>query len=142
MTTLPPTLRLSTVEADGGVRVEITGDLDYDNADFLLEEVTARLAARRDLASLRLSFAHVGVIDSMGLSTLLMIARRATSAGVRLHLENRPARLDRLLVVTGTLEHLTAPPPAGTATPHPASAPPATEGEPRATRPTGPNNST
>ncbi len=143
MTTLPPTLRLATVEAEDGVRIEITGDLDYDSAGLLLEEATTRLGARSDLNSLLLSFARVGVIDSTGLSALLMIHRRATAAGVRLHLDDRPPKLDRLLTITGTLEHFTAPPPAGAATPHQVPASPlATEAESRSARPTGPHSST
>ncbi|MFF2808321.1 STAS domain-containing protein [Streptomyces sp. NPDC058000] len=48
--------------------------------------------------------------DSMGLSALLMVHRRTSTLGVRLHLEERPPALDRPLTVTGTPEHLTAPP--------------------------------
>ncbi|MBC3993864.1 STAS domain-containing protein [Streptomyces sp. AC563] len=144
MTPLPPTLRLATVEAEDSVRIEITGDLDYDSAGLLLEEATARLGARSGLDSLRLSFTQVGVVDSTGLSALLMIHRRATAAGVRLHLDDRPPRLDRILTITGTLEHFTAPPPAGATAPHqiPASPLAATEAETTAARPTGPHSST
>ncbi|MGE6732696.1 STAS domain-containing protein, partial [Streptomyces sp. NPDC059900] len=67
---------------------------------------------------------------SMGLSILLMIHRRTTAAGVRLHLDDRPAKLNRLLTLTGTLDHFTAPAASG-AEPSPGSSaePPKTGGD-------------
>ncbi|MFR0357524.1 STAS domain-containing protein [Streptomyces sediminimaris] len=119
MTTLPPAhLRLTTVGLENGLRVEIDGDLDHETADRLLETVTEQLAGRPDLGHLRLNCARLGVTDSMGLSVLLMIRRRTAAAAVQLHLDDRPANLDRLLEVTGTLEYLTGAP-TGTA-PEPA----------------------
>ncbi|MFD3411218.1 STAS domain-containing protein [Streptomyces cyaneofuscatus] len=115
MTTHPHHLRLTTVDIQDSVRVEVQGDLDHDSADLLLEEVTAQLAARPALTDLHLHCADLGAVDSMGLSALLMIGRRTTVAGVRLHLDDRPAKLDRLLELTGTLDYLTAPLPTGAA---------------------------
>lgn len=117
MTTRPHHLRLhlTTVDVQDSVRIEVHGDLDYDSADLLLEEVTAQLSARPALTDLHLHCAGLGAVDSMGLSALLMIGRRTTVAGVRLHLDDRPARLDRLLKLTGTLDYLTAPLPTGAA---------------------------
>ncbi|MGW6578234.1 STAS domain-containing protein [Streptomyces globisporus] len=136
MTTHPHHLQLTTVDEQSSVRIELHGDLDYDNADLLVQEATARLAARPALTDLHLRCAELGAVDSMGLCALLMIARRATEAGVRLHLDDRPARLERLLSLTGTLGHLTAPPP--TRPP----APSATEESAGAARPPGPNSTT
>ncbi|MDH6229034.1 STAS domain-containing protein [Streptomyces sp. MJP52] len=124
MTTFPPSLHLTTVTAEDSVRIEITGDLDYDNAGLLLNEVTARLGARPRPGDLRLHCAGVGAIDSTGLSVLLMIGRRTASAGTRLHLDERPAMMDRLLDLTGTLEYFTAMTTA--AAPHTAAEGPAT----------------
>lgn len=127
MTTQPPNhlrlVTLDTADSGNGIRIEIHGDLDYDGADLLLDEVTAQLAARPLSADLHLHCGAVGTVDSMGLSTLLMIGRRTAAAGVRLHLDDRPARLDRLLTVTGTLDHFTAPPADGTAVSHRTGAP-------------------
>ncbi|MFE5144561.1 STAS domain-containing protein [Streptomyces fagopyri] len=134
MTTHPHHLRLNTVDSQDSVRIEVHGDLDYDSADLLVEEVTARLAARPALRHLHLHCADLGGIDSMGLSALLMIGRRTTVAGVRLHLDDRPANLNRLLELTGTLDYLTAPLPTG------AAETPATKG--MAVRPTGPDGTT
>ncbi|MFD0052472.1 STAS domain-containing protein [Streptomyces sp. NPDC127168] len=109
MTAIPPDhLRLVTVDTQNEIRIEVHGDLDYDNADLLLDEATAQLAARPGLEDLHLHCGGLRMVDSMGLSVLLMIGRRTTQAGVRLHLDDRPAQLDRLLDLTGTLDHLTA----------------------------------
>ncbi|MFD4130158.1 STAS domain-containing protein [Streptomyces globisporus] len=134
MTTHPHPLRLTTVGIQDSVRIEVQGDLDYDSADLLLEEVTAQLAARPALTDLHLSCAGLGTVDSMGLSALLMIGRRTTVAGVRLHLDDRTAYLDRLLELTGTLDYLTAPVPSGAAE--------LSVTEEMAVRPTGPDRPT
>ncbi|MFI8197580.1 STAS domain-containing protein [Streptomyces sp. NPDC085942] len=140
MTTHPQhNLRLTTVDEQDSIRIELHGDLDYDNADLLVQEAVARLAARPGLTDLHLRCADVEAVDSMGLCALLMIARRTAEAGVRLHLDERPARLERLLALTGTLGHLTAaPPPRPPAPPAPSSG---TEGA-GAPRPTGPASTT
>lgn len=107
-----------TTTARGGhaVGIDVRGDLDHATAGELLEAATAVLgtAALRDL---HLDCAGLGLCDSSGLAALLVIRRRAGEAGVRLHLDHRGAGLDRLLDLTGTLEHLTgdpAPPPGRT----------------------------
>ncbi|GAA2779312.1 STAS domain-containing protein [Streptomyces showdoensis] len=144
MTQLPTALHLTTTDTQDTVRIEITGDLDYDSADLLLSEVTAQLSARPGLKDLHLHCAQIGIVDSMGLSILLMIRRRTTATGTRLHLHDRPAQLTRLLDLTGTLDYLTAPTPTGAATPHPnnTTPPPMTAGEGQAARPTGPDGTT
>ncbi|MFH9137416.1 STAS domain-containing protein [Streptomyces sp. NPDC017524] len=130
MTTHPDHLQLTTVDARDRVRIELHGDLDYDNADLLVQEALAQLTARPTLTDLHLGCAGLRTVDSMGLCALLMISRRTTEAGVRMHLDDRPARLDRLLALTGTLDHLTAPPPTGSVA----------EGSPLGARPTGPDD--
>ncbi|MFF3775806.1 STAS domain-containing protein [Streptomyces sp. NPDC002232] len=143
MTTLPSTLHLSTVDTADTVRIEITGDLDYDTADLLLEEATAQLSARPGLKDLHLHCAQIGTVDSMGLSILLMIGRRAAAAGTRLHLDDRPARLTRILDITGTLDYFAAAPPTSAANPqHHHTEPQTGEGTAQAARPTGPDGTT
>ncbi|WP_424217217.1 STAS domain-containing protein (plasmid) [Streptomyces sp. BI20] len=112
-----PGLRLTTTDAEDGVRVALSGDLDRDTADELLREVDLRLTDGSGAPVLRLDCAELGAIDSMGLSALLMVRRRTEAAGVGLRLEDRPAHLDRVLSLTGTLEHLTASEPGGAADP-------------------------
>ena len=87
------------------VRITVLGDLEYDTVEDLLLEATATLARHPAPAHLRLDLARLGVCDSMGLSALLQVHRCASAAGARLHLDNRPASLNRLLDITGTREH-------------------------------------
>ena len=86
---------------------------DFETCDELMKCVEQHLAHRRTaeggLRDLHVDFTGLDCIDSMGLSTLLMIRRRTDAAGVRLHLDERPSGLERLLEITGTLDHLTAP---------------------------------
>ncbi|GAA1912179.1 STAS domain-containing protein [Streptomyces durmitorensis] len=144
MTTTPPTpLRLTTVDTEDTVRIELHGDLDHDNADHLLHAVTGKLAEHPRLDDLHLHCSGLDVVDSMGLSILLMIRRRTGAAGVRLHLDDRTAKLDRLLTLTGTLDHLTAPLPGDVNSPLGSTAePPMTSGEATSARPTGPHRTT
>ncbi|MEH0400752.1 STAS domain-containing protein [[Kitasatospora] papulosa] len=130
MTTPPHHLRLTTVDIHNSVRIKAHGDLDCDSADLFVKEATAQLAARPALSDLHLDCASLGAVDSMGLSALLMIGRRTAAAGVRLHLDDRSANLDRLLELTDTLGHLTDSSPTG------AAEAAVTKG--KAARPTGP----
>ncbi|MEU7059466.1 STAS domain-containing protein [Streptomyces sp. NPDC046197] len=114
MTTLPPSpFNLSVETRPPDVVVRIAGDLDFETHGDLLDTVVSLLArrhaARHRIGELRLDFSGLQNIDSSGLSALLRIRRRTDEAGVGLRLEERPAALDRLLDMTGTLELLTAP---------------------------------
>ncbi|MER5408563.1 STAS domain-containing protein [Streptomyces sp. NPDC002769] len=109
----PPPLTLTVKAEAGAVLVRVAGDLDFETCDELMKAVERCLGDRRDTgegpADPRVDFSGLASIDSMGLSTLLMIRRLTDLAGVRLHLDERPVALERLLDITGTLHHLTAP---------------------------------
>ncbi|MEU3369324.1 STAS domain-containing protein [Streptomyces sp. NPDC006711] len=108
MSTYPSShLRLTAEDTGTTVRIELHGDLDYDNADIVLDAVTEKLRERPRLRDLHLGCAGLGSVDSTGLSVLLMIRRRTDAAQVSLHLEDRTAALDRLLTITGSLDYLT-----------------------------------
>ncbi|OKK17208.1 hypothetical protein AMK16_20115 [Streptomyces sp. CB00455] len=110
MTTFPSSpLLLLTSAARGAVRIELRGDLDHHCADRLLDAATRALAEHAGLLDLHLDCAGLAAVDSSGLSALLMIRRRTDEAGVRLHLDEPPVMLTRMLTVTGTLKHLTRP---------------------------------
>ncbi|MER5740411.1 STAS domain-containing protein [Streptomyces sp. NPDC002262] len=96
--------------ADGTLRVHLAGDLAWDSADELLDAVRTRLATGPRPSDVRLDCARMTLCDSMGLSALLALHRLVSAAGGRLHLDHRPAFLDRLLLLTGTHEHLTGRP--------------------------------
>ncbi|MGV9992778.1 STAS domain-containing protein [Streptomyces sp. NPDC003374] len=116
MTTVPPPspFSLSVENRPHAVVVRVRGDLDYETQGKLVETVEAlmarRPAARHPVAELRLDFSDLTGVDSSGLSALLRIRRRTHAADVALHLDQRPAALERLLEMTGTLELFTAAP--------------------------------
>ena len=85
--------------------VRITGDLDYEIIDDLVEVVSQLLTRQRGLSDLHLDFGETTFLDSAALSGLLLLHRRATQAGVVLHLDHRPPFLDRVLQVTGLFGH-------------------------------------
>jgi anti-anti-sigma factor len=89
-------------------RIAVHGDLTFGSAGKLLDAITARLAEEPGLGELCLDCTSLEHCDSYGLSMLLMAHRRAVAAGVSLRLENRPRMLDRMLELTGTVEHLTS----------------------------------
>ncbi|MFI0961195.1 STAS domain-containing protein [Streptomyces sp. NPDC021080] len=112
-TSHPPAFTLTVDVQPAALVVHVAGDLDHETCDELMRAVDRHLGDHRGsegrILELRLDFASLGSIDSMGLATLLMIRRRTDAAGLRLRLDRRTRCLDRLLEITGTLEHLTRP---------------------------------
>ncbi|MFZ0718458.1 STAS domain-containing protein [Mycobacterium sp.] len=88
--------------------MRVTGDLDYESADEVVEAASQLLAQQVDLSDLHLDFSGLTFLDSAALSGLLLLHRRTTQSGVRLHLDHRPAFLDRVLQVTGLHGHFAA----------------------------------
>jgi len=88
--------------------VRVNGDLDYEIADEVVEAVSQLLAQQGDLIDLHLDFSGLTFLDSAALSGLLLLHRRTTQSGVQLHLDRRPAFLDRVLRVTGLYGHFAA----------------------------------
>jgi anti-anti-sigma factor len=95
-------LTISTAAQSASVR--ITGDLDYQTSDDLVE-VATKLLAQDGLSDLHLDFSETEFLDSAALSGLLLLHRRTSEAGVTLHLDHRPQFLDRVLQVTGLFDH-------------------------------------
>ncbi|MFD7659413.1 STAS domain-containing protein [Actinosynnema sp. NPDC059797] len=102
----PRTLTCTTVVDGHTARVTVSGDLTYDTGD-RLPAVVAGLLAGHPVRRLHLDLAGLGFCDSSGLGALLTVLRATTAADVELHLDNRPATLDRLLRRTRTYDHLT-----------------------------------
>ena len=88
--------------------MRVTGDLDYETADEVVEVASQLLARQGDLIDLRLDFSGLTFLDSGALSGLLLLQRRTTQSGVQLHLDHRPPFLDRVLQVTGLYCHFAA----------------------------------
>lgn len=96
-----------TLHCTTSARLHVAGDLDYATFDELVEAASRLLAEQPALHDLHLDFTDLTFCDSAGLSGLLVVHRRSAKAGVKLHLDHRPAHLDRVLEVTGLLDHLT-----------------------------------
>ncbi|GAA2962633.1 MULTISPECIES: STAS domain-containing protein [Streptomyces] len=108
MTALPlPPFTVTPEAGPGTARLRLTGDLDYDTSGELARAAEECLAADPHLADLHLDCAQLRLCDSMGVATLLLIHRGATTRGVRLHVESPPPFLTRILDVTG-IGHLFA----------------------------------
>lgn len=90
--------------------VRFAGDLDYGHTKELLDAVTGLLSDTADVRAVHLDFTDLTFCDSVGLSALLEVHRQTSNIGARLHLDNRPAQLNRILELTGVLEYLTADP--------------------------------
>ena len=89
--------------------LRVVGDLDYLTIDELVDTATQLLAQQVDLANLHLDFDGLTFLDSAALSGLLLICRRTSQAGVRLHFDHRPPILERALHVTGLFAHFVSP---------------------------------
>ncbi|GEK01906.1 STAS domain-containing protein [Streptomyces sp. NPDC003388] len=110
MTQHPATeFSLTTISEPAALTVRVAGELDYDTCDELVDTVVTGLAGPPAPRHVRLDFADLTWIDSMGLSALLMIHRHTRAVGAALHLDNRPDVLERVLRHTNVLGHLTAP---------------------------------
>ncbi|MGW7051064.1 STAS domain-containing protein [Streptomyces sp. NPDC054887] len=112
--TTPPDANSVVPQSPAGprtVHLALTGDLDYDTCGELLLQVRAALHDCEEAENLRMDCQELGVVDSMGLSTLLQIHRSACGKGISFHLLNIGPALERLLRLTGTFDHLTAPGP-------------------------------
>ncbi|MFI6346101.1 STAS domain-containing protein [Streptomyces sp. NPDC050560] len=99
----------TTFDGDGDACLLLEGDLDWDTADDLTRAALDCLDTTPPPPRLRLDLAGLRMCDSMGLAALLTIRRRTGETGTALRLDNRPAFLERLLEVTGTLNHLVGP---------------------------------
>ncbi|MFJ1869563.1 STAS domain-containing protein [Streptomyces sp. NPDC088097] len=91
---------------EGLLHLEVHGFLDFDSAEHFLAAATEHLAATPGLRTLRLDCGGLNGIDSMGLAMLLMLHRRTTAVHVMLCLEARPPALERMLTLTGAMDHL------------------------------------
>jgi anti-anti-sigma factor len=110
MTNLPPTPFTVTADREPPtLTVRVAGELDYDTCGEFADAVVRELYDATALRDVRLDFRDLAWIDSSGLPALLMIHRHTSAAGTILHLDHRPGFLDRVLELTGVLDHLTAP---------------------------------
>jgi anti-anti-sigma factor len=100
------TLATTIATANRSACVRVAGDLNYQTTTDLVDAVTELVARQPGLAHLHLDFSELEFCDSAGLSGLILIERQTSRAGIDLHLEQRPAVLDRILDISGTFEYL------------------------------------
>ncbi|WP_420037289.1 STAS domain-containing protein [Streptomyces sp. cg28] len=91
---------------DGVLTLRVAGELDYDTDGTFAGLTGAALDQHRSVGTVLLDCAELRCVDSMGLSALLTLHRRLDRDGLTLRITGRSPRLDRLLTVTGTFEHL------------------------------------
>ncbi|MFF9216851.1 STAS domain-containing protein [Streptomyces viridosporus] len=109
MSGLPPVPFRPVVDpGSAALLVRVCGDLDDAAGSELVDAVRAHLSRTPRPRDVRLDFRALTGIDPLGLAALLMVRRHTSAAGATLHLDNRPAALERMLHHTNVLEHLTA----------------------------------
>jgi anti-anti-sigma factor len=96
---------LTLTTSPGSASLRVTGDLDYETIDELVNTTSQLLGRQVGLTDLHLDFSGLTFLDSAALSGLLLLRRRTSEAGVVLHLDNRPSFVDRVLHVTGVVGH-------------------------------------
>ncbi|MFJ4693113.1 STAS domain-containing protein [Streptomyces sp. NPDC088766] len=115
MSTHVPFQITTAASGPSALTVAVVGELDHDAGHFPALLTCAIEDHEREhgatLRDLHLDCADLTLIDSTGLAMLLMLRRRTYPAGITLHLDNRPAHLERMLQLTGTTEYLTEPQP-------------------------------
>ena len=99
-------MNVTTTMNNGMATLRCVGELDYTSTASTVDTVRRLLAESPAVTTLHLDCAELTFCDSAGLAGLLDIHQQARTCGVALHLDNRPAQLDRLLDVTGTFDHL------------------------------------
>ena len=98
------TYSLTVISSEQSATLRVVGDLDYQTSDNFVE-VATQVLEQNTLSALHVDFRDTTFLDSAALSGLLLVHRRASEAGVALHLDHRPAFLDRVLQVTGLFNH-------------------------------------
>ncbi|UXA17984.1 STAS domain-containing protein [Mycobacterium sp. SMC-4] len=100
-------LTVTIASAPPATCVHVCGDLAYGSTAILVDAVAALCTPGAGVEQLHLDFTELTFCDSAGLSALLLIHRQTCDAGIPLHLDHRPAHLQRVLEITGLLDHLT-----------------------------------
>ncbi|SHM89769.1 STAS domain-containing protein [Actinacidiphila paucisporea] len=109
MTPIPPPFTVTVECGRSSACFHLAGDLDYNVGDTVVQQARRHLVDHPGLHDLRLDCAELTFCDSVGVSSLLMIHRHAGAHSVRLHLDNRPPFLQRLLDITGLQQLFTHP---------------------------------
>ncbi|MCX5401571.1 STAS domain-containing protein [Streptomyces sp. NBC_00102] len=109
MMPLPSSLTLTVETGRDSAYLRLTGDLDFSTGDAVAERAEQCLTEQPGLQDLHIDCAELTFCDSIGVSSFLMIHRHTTAHSARLHLDNQPSFLRRLLDITGTQHLFTQP---------------------------------
>ncbi|MDR6324518.1 STAS domain-containing protein [Actinoplanes couchii] len=91
------------------VCLALAGDLIYETGNDVFDQVQRVMLQHEHLRVLQIDCRQLKLIDSTGLSVFLQIHNWADDSGIDFYLHNPGPVLERILKVTGTYEHLTAP---------------------------------
>jgi anti-anti-sigma factor len=89
-------------------RLAVAGDIDMATSESLLDAIDDTLTA--DVHALDIDVSRVTFCGSTGIAASVMARRRAQEQGKTLRLVNLNSCVERVLTLTGLLEHLTTPP--------------------------------
>ena len=93
-------IRLDLAVAGSPVLI-LDGDIDLVAADELRQAGDSALASSADGGSVTLDFHRVTMLDSSGIGALMELRDAAAEKGVELVLRSLPARVTRVLEITG-----------------------------------------
>ncbi len=103
------TLSIEThTTANGGVVLNLEGEVDYATAPQIRETITTILRGN-SVASIRVDVGKVTVLDSTGIGTLVVAYRIARDMGVPVVVTNPTKFITRLFAVVGAQELLEEP---------------------------------
>jgi anti-sigma B factor antagonist len=91
-------LALTTSRAGPVVTIEVAGEVDIANAEFLAEQV--RCAEKTDADRIVIDLAGVTFIDSIGLTQLSIAQRRSDADSDRLRLRNVGGHTAKVIAIT------------------------------------------
>jgi anti-sigma B factor antagonist len=106
-----PAFHLRTTATTARAELAVTGDIDLDNADELVESALDCL--HEPISLIVIDLAGVTFMDSTGLTALVKIHNAAEQLNTRLQLSGVPERIQNLLRITGldaVLGHVQEPP--------------------------------
>ena len=93
-------IRLDLTDAGRPVLL-LDGDIDLVAADELRRAGDSALASSADGGSVTLDFRRVTMLDSSGIGALMALREAAAEKGIELVLRGLPARVTRVLEITG-----------------------------------------
>jgi anti-anti-sigma factor len=92
-------MEISQSVSNDATTLKVSGDVDVANADQFRSAAIEACAACGE--TLRIDLGSVTFMDSTGLGALVFVRNHAASVGVAIVLQNVPARVVRIMEITG-----------------------------------------